>query len=373
MKNITFTYIVIIISVLSCAKQTDEDFYPSKMLGGYKLSLIDSLIYQSTDSSFISQTHDIMFYKNYILISDYNFAKVWILSLPNENGTRNKSDKDLKLVKSLGRKGHGPQEYTYPPNIIFANDTLFLVDSKFRSVNIYDSKFNFIKTAKLPKEIVFPGYAPIFNGNKFIFFGFKPEGFSYDELSDIPSLFAFDSNFHLTKGFFPWDKEYENKTAYLLDNLKVLLCNGDLNDFFAKQTGTFKIVRFNKDFNKVKVFGIKPQHFKYPPDLKFEDVQKSAESAVDFTSNTTKFLKIDYDKKNAHLFINYVNLEKNFFYERTLLLGNHYLQVYNRDYNCIYDGLIPGKLAFVNDSMIYILTDERPKFIKIKVYKLIKQ
>lgn len=360
MKKVTLIIITVFL-LLGCNKKNKENFYESKRLNDFKLSLIDSLIFYNEDKLFISQTYDIISNGRYILISDFNFMKVWIFN------------KNLKLIKIIGHKGHGPQEYTYPPNIVFVDDTLYLIDTKSRNINIYDKNFNFINGIKLPNDIVFPGYSPIYNKKNFIFFGFKPEEFSYDNLSNSPSLFAFDCSFNLKESFFTWDKEYDNKTAYLLDNLKVLLCNGGYKDFFAKQTGTFKITNFDENFNQYRSFGIKPKYYRNPPDAKFSEVQRSAEAAVEFTSQTTTFLRIEYDDINSLLLINYVNLEKDFFYERTLLLGKHYLQVYNKKYDCIYDGPIPGKLAFTMDGRIYILTDEKPEFIKFKVFKLIKQ
>lgn len=357
----TILIIIIILSIISCNKNNKENFYESKKFNNFNLVFIDSLIFYNKDSLFISQVYDIKHYGDYIIISDFNFMKVWIF------------DKNLKLKKILGHKGHGPQEYTYPPNILFVKDTLYLIDTKSRNINQYDKDFRFIKKIKLPNDIVFPGYSPIYNKKNFIFFGFRPEEFSYDNLSSSPSLLAFDSDFHLTKSFFTWDKEYDDKTAYLLDNLKVLLCNGRNKNFFAKQTGIFKITHFDDNFNKICVFGIKPKYYKNPPDVKFSDTQRSVEAAVEFSSQTTTFLRTEYDEINSLLLINYVNLEKDFFYERTLLLGKHYLQVYNKKYDCIFDGEIPGKLAFVTDGKIYILTEESPEFIKFKIFKLIKR
>lgn len=358
-KSIACYFVILLF--LGCNSDTNDDYYHSKFIQNYKLKELDSLKFINNDSLFISQTGDMRVWKNHIFISDFNFMKVWIF------------DKNLNLVTVLGGKGRGPQEYVYPPNILGADNYLLLIDSKFRNINIYDEDFNFIKKVKLPDKIVFPPYGAVYNGKNFIFFGFKPEDFSYENLSNIPSLFALDKNFDLANEFFPWDKMYNNNTAYVLDNLKVLLTKDKSTGFFTKQTGLFKISYFDKNFHVIKNFGRKPKYFKEPPDIKFEDTQRSAEAASDFSSKTTKFLKIYYDKISEHLLVNYVNLDKDFFYARTLLLGKHYLQIYDKNYNCIYDGPIPGKLAFAMHGKIYILTDERPEFIMFKIFKLVKK
>lgn len=351
-------FILSIYVVVACSNKDDENFYQSKSLNNYKILEMDSLTYFNTDTLFISQTSDISFWKNYILITDFNLMKLWVFN-----------DR-LKLIKVVGRKGNGPGEYREPPSILAADDSIFLVNTLSNNVDLYDRNFNFIKNIKLPSNITFLPLKPINLPNYYIFFGFNPKKFS-EELKEQPTLFLLNKNFALIKDFFNWDEKYSNKDAFFLSNLIVLLTEGDSSTFFVKQAAINKIYHFNEDLENIKSFGLKPKFFREPPSLRFEDTQKSVEAAVDFTTKITLMLKMDFDLENRFLLINYVNLNEKFFYNRSLLFGKHYLQIYNENYDCIFDGEIPGKLAFITDGKIYILTEEKPEYIKFKVFKLV--
>lgn len=360
-KIIKIISILTIFIVISCSNK-DEKFYQSKLLNNHKLIEIDSLTYYNNDSLFISQTGDIKVWKDYILISDFNFMKLWVF------------DKKLNLIKTIGRKGNGPGEFIYPPVILTNNDSLLLFNMKLKKANLYDSNFNFIREIKIAKEKDFPSYSPITINGKFIFFYLEPESMAKVEYyKKYNSLAVLDENMQFIKSCLPWDNYYTKNLAYAFENAKVFLASGPGKNFIALQGATYKIHIINENLEQINVFGSKPKYFKEPPtDVTFEQTQRSIEAGVDFNSRTTKFIKIDFDSVSNYFFTNYVNLDKDFFYQRTLLLGRHYLQVYNSNYDCIFDGEIPGKLAFVTNGKIYILTDERPEYIKFKIFRLEK-
>lgn len=347
--------------VVSCSNRDNKNYYKSKLLNNFKLIEIDSLIYYNNDTLFISQTGDIKVWKNYILITDFNFMKLWVF------------DKKLKLVKTIGKKGNGPGEFMYPPTILADNDSLWLINTRYKKANLYNDNFDFIKEIKMAKEKIFPPYNPISIDGKFIFPYLEPAPISTVEYyKKYNSLAVLNKYFQYVESFLPWDNYYLNASAYAFNNAITLLAKSK-DSFIALQRATYILHKFDKDLINIKSFGIKPKYYKQPPsDISFEQTQKSVEALTDFSSKITDFLKIDFDSTNNYYYANYVNLDKDFFYQRTLLLGKHFLQVYNAEYDCIYDGPIPGKLAFVTEEKIYVLTEEKPEYIKFKVFSLTK-
>ena len=119
-----------------------------------------------------------------------------------------------------------------------------------------------------------------------------------------------------------------------------------------------------------KKFGRKPAYWKEPPSLPYEQTVSSLEMISNYYGSTTQFLMLDCDTSQHRVFVNYVNFDSTVYFQRTLLAGKHYLQVYNGDYDCLFDGEIPGKLAFVRNGRIYVLTHEQPEFLRFVVFVL---
>jgi|GEM_PF-6986288 len=129
MKRYVTTLFIILIIVKCSANK--NDIYTSKYKDNYKLKVIDSLTYYYKDTLFIGRVHDIQLIGNKILISDFFLKKIWLFS------------KELNLIKTIGGEGRGPGEYTYPPNIMYDSNYIWLTTG--RIIDKYNQNLEFIE------------------------------------------------------------------------------------------------------------------------------------------------------------------------------------------------------------------------------------
>ena len=361
MKKIIIIFFIFFI--ISCDKE-EKYFYSSILINDHTLKEIDSLTFFFKDTLFISRTADIVFWNSKILVTDFYENKIWIFS------------KQLDLIKVIGGKGKGPGEFSYRPNILPDGKILWLIDGSRKEISKYDSNFQFLQKYKMDEKVIYQPYAPITLEDKFVFSVLYPYSIAEDEyFKKYKSLVALDKKFTILKNFFEWDEIYfdDKYDAYTKENAKTFLSKKNDEYFFAQQRASFNISVFDKNLIIKNRFGVKPKYFKEPPkNLKFKDTQSSLEANARFIGSTTKFGGLQYDSTTHYLFVYYVNLYEDFYVKRSLLWGKHFMQVYDKNYDCIFDGPIPGKLAFADDGKIYILTEERPEYIKFKVFRLIK-
>jgi hypothetical protein len=107
-----------------------------------KISLkIDTIINQLSDSTFFSDIRSLFYYNNKFFVSDYNRDQIFIL------------DKDLRLIKTLGRKGNGPGEFSGVSHLYVRNDSIYAFNDYRRSIELYDTTGEYLKTIKPPSPI----------------------------------------------------------------------------------------------------------------------------------------------------------------------------------------------------------------------------
>lgn len=355
--------LLFILFIISCDKE-EKDFYTSIFKDDHYLKEIDSLTFIYKDSLFISRTGDIVLWNNKILITDFYENKIWIFN------------KHLDLLKIIGGKGNGPGEFSNRPIIILPDDKiLWLIEGGKKEISKYDSNFQYIQKYKMDERVIYQPSLPIALEDKFVLSAAYPYSVAEDEyFKRYKSLIAIDRKFTIIKNFFEWDEVYFDSKydAYSKENNETFLSKKNDEYFYAQQRASFKITVFDKNLNIKKRLGLKPKYFKEPPqNLKLKDTQRSLEANARFIGSTTKFEGLKYDSITHYLFVYYVNLYEDFYIKRSLLWGKHFMQVYDENYDCIFDGEIPGKLAFVTDGKIYILTEERPEYIKFKVFRLV--
>lgn len=352
----------LLITLFACSGQENKNIYHSKYVGGYELKIVDTLIYKYKDSSYIGRLHDIQFYDGKILISDFFLKKLWIFS------------KELKLIKTVGGQGRGPGEYTYAPNILCDNNNVWLQCN--RKIDKYNKNIEFVNRFDLPEEVIYKHASPISFGSYFIFnvvYPFSIANKSYFSL--YKPLIKVDSNFQDYENFDDWDENYydENIEGYTRERHETLVTKGSSNNFFSIQGATYYIKLFDERLNILEHFGRKPDNYKNPPRLKFRETQATVDANAEFHSNITIWHAIKYDSSNQSLFVGYTNLFKDFYLYRSLMRGKHYLQIFDKNYNVIFDGEIPGKLAFVEKGNIYIINQEHSQYLKILVCRLLRK
>jgi hypothetical protein len=347
------------LSILGCSGDERGAQY-SRTVFTHHLRASDTLTFHSSDSVFITRTAQIASWREWVLISDFYEKKVWIFDT-------------LMAYKSfIGRRGGGPGEFLYFPTIISALDYVWLLDGGLKRATRYGPDFTVHTTQALPSGYFFRREG-IFRGGKFIL-AMQPARMleKVEDLRNEHPITVLDGNFQEVSRFWEWDDGYfENTIAmqtFAYQNADILLASGWDEGFFGLQKAVYWVTHFNRDLEKMRKFGTKPGHWKDPPSIPYEQTAYSPEMISNYAGSTTQFLKLDCDTLYRRVFVNYVNLDSSVFFERTMLAGKHYLQIYNEDYDCIFDGEIPGKLAFVRNGKVYVQTHEEPEFIRFVVF-----
>jgi hypothetical protein len=297
-----------------------------------------------------------------ILISDFYQKKVFVF------------DKSMRLQRVVGRKGKGPGEFGSFPGIVPMADKLALVDDVLMRVSFWSKAFDFITSRPLPKGF-FIYRDGIYVGDVFIFPGTKDARLvEVDDFRTLHPLVVCDSALNEPQELWEWDDVYlsteEALWTYARANTKPRVALGPNGTFYANQEATWRIAHFGPDRRVLKYFGTRPRAYKTPP-TRFD--RSSLEKMSQYAGMTTTFLNITCDTTTGYVFMNYVNPNADIAFQRTMLAGQHYLQVYNRDYDCIIDEPIPGMLGFADGGKLYVLSEERPEYIKILVFKLEKR
>jgi len=323
----------------------------------------DSLKYKYTNSTIMGEVFNIVYWGNKILMSDHN-QQLYIF------------DSNLNFLKKIGRRGKGPGEFIYYPTPIIGSKKLMLVNTEEKKIYIYNDQFELISTLYLPKEYIYFSPNPLYINDKYIFHCSNPKIFkNKNAYNNEKSMYAFNYKFEKINYFFEWDNIYHNDKyyAYCRNHGFVFLTKAE-NSFFATQSASIYISHFSSDLKLIRKFGVKPKFFKNPPiEPNFRKIQKSIEAFVDFTASATYRNKIEYDKINQHLVLGYVNLAKDFFKNKSYQYGDNCVQIFDKNYDCIFDDKIPGQLAFIKNGLIYFMIEQSDKEIIFWGYELVKK
>ncbi|MCF8241244.1 MAG: hypothetical protein K9J16_07645 [Melioribacteraceae bacterium] len=248
------------------------------------------------------------------------------------------------------------------------------LDYRLKKIISYDQEYKIVSNAELPKELYYMPYRAVKVNDFYFFFASKPEDIStVDYYIRNKSIIKINNDFKTVNSLLKWDEIYldENNLAYSISNFRVHLRKINEKTILALQSGSYFLHLISTDTGKIKSFGSKPKFFKkIPKNIDPKSVQANAESVAEFASQTSVYLDIFYDSVNQFYISHYVNLSKNYFRERSLLLGKHYIQVYNNNYNCIYDGEVDGIPQYTYQGKLYVLSEENPDYFKILVCQL---
>jgi len=350
---------------LSCTENRNTNKYESKHITDYYLTLIDSIKYSYEKNYFIGKIGYSNVWKDYFIFTDTKQKKVFIF------------DKDFNLIKSVGGIGRGPGEYVNSPQIVLGANSLILFDPQQKLLNYYDTNFDIIEVKKIDSKFIYQ-YAPAVEiEGKFVFsISFPDEITDPEYYNKYNSLIWLDNKLEYVDNFFKWDQVYLDVStfSYACHNFGVLLAETEDNKFFALQEASDVIYKFDSNLRIDTLFGAKPKYFRQPPEgITPKEIQKSFDSAIKYFSQITTKSKIDYDNSNHSLMVEYRNTVEENYKKLDSFLGERYLQIFNKDFNVIYDHVINGIFLFPYMGKIYILEEETPNYFLVKIYELTKK
>jgi len=363
MKNILLVLWIVVILITSCTSEKKRNFFHSEKIEGYKLNLVDTIIIKSP-KSVIGAFQFMGKFGKYFYLSDHSNSK---LHLFNE---------EFELVRSIGREGKGPNEFTKVPIVIKGGEKLKIFDMFSYRIHNYDGKFNYINLQKLPEGIEPLPEEPIYIKDNIIFSAQFSTPLGDDYFRNYTALIACDTNMENKEGVMNWDEVY-NDNEYkgaARQGIVTKITPATNQHFFAIQENSYLIHQIDDKLNTVKIFGIPSSNYRFPvKGQDFNKIQRSREFVINIASQQTQSRKICYDKENNFLYVNFYNHSLKALKTRNNDFTDKYLQVYDMSFNCILDTKIEGDYLFSADGYVYILSKELDDRIILTKFKVVKE
>jgi hypothetical protein len=362
--NVTFLIAALFFALLlfaACNPASPANIYESRLLNTHKLVKIDSLVYHYSDSSFIGKVGVVDYWRGYILVTDQKKRCLWVF------------DDSLRYVKTLGRSGRGPGEFSACENMLLTKDSLYIWDRITRRISVYDSALQLVRSFNSPPDIL-PMLSLLTSNSKILRVGnnlvvswLNLEGKEAVNTSDPAylkknqSLCVLDTNFQYRGNFFPWADIYiaEGHKRYTSQADMVSLEHGRQKTFFAQQHADWHIVHFDSACSVIQVFGRQPKYFQPPPhdDNEPKITGPNLRKYYEFLSNCSYFRALEYDSLHQ-LLVHYYTTSTVEAWETADLVtfDKHHIQVFDAKYDCVLDAPLPGILKFIHHGTLYVLT-----------------
>jgi hypothetical protein len=254
-----------------------------------------------------------------------------------------------ELVKILGKKGYGPNEFAKPYHCYYTNRKFIISDTGQRRIFIYDrkDKFNFVRT----KEILPPSIGlQFYLKNNMLYI----TGHTYDKDNNPYEFYMIDleKNNHYTY-FLPGHLKFglnsgKDYNTQLLRKPELSAIGTrsqfDIHDNFAYYfwEGDLKIFKINLETKEIKTFGEKgPDYIKPYASKKLIDAFK-----------TRQFALISKERKKMNYVKNIFTTQKHVLLIYEVHEKNHddpgyMIQFYTLDGNFVKEQRIPGEVSWV--------------------------
>ncbi|MFA8343568.1 MAG: 6-bladed beta-propeller [Rhodothermaceae bacterium] len=355
MNKLTIKVFFLVCCLFISCKESKKQEILSEYKFGYTLHILDSLEYKFEGSNPIVFGSQIEHFKDKILITDKDLNSIFIFS------------EELEFEHKIGGKGRGPGEYLETPRVILEDSSIILQDQL--KIDRYNSQFELISSKTLPAEFTFPlnSVRNIKQKDKLVMNVWTDKYLNFNEYSPICVLDD-DNNIEFNIG--KWDDVYLNEkySAFCLEQSRVLFSKVSENKFFAKQQASRKIQLF-ENFELVEEFYYSPKFFRKIPEVTIKEYQKNLETFFKFVPTITYNYNLCYDHQNQYVIISYFHTAP--VVKKGLNIKNDktFITVFDKYYNCIYDGVAPGYLEFIKNGELYFkkLKDNGITLIKCKV------
>ncbi len=237
---------------------------------------------ETNENSIIGRIDKILMYKNSIYILDNSFAEaIYIFDIKGNH------------IKTISRKGHGPEEYIKITDFCLKNDTMIIFDEFGKKLLFLDQQGNYIFTKKTGFRFrnltVFP------NGD-YLLITRNSDNYFIEEIGDYGLLIGTPDSIIKYKGFNNNSllKEYEGTILYPISSL-----NGQYS--FAPLHSNY-IYQINSDgsyFEKYKLIfknGLPENYFQKTDSKNFDSYVKS---------NKISFFHGAFVENESHLFLRF--------------------------------------------------------------------
>jgi hypothetical protein len=164
----------------------------------------------------------------------------------------------------------------------------------------------------------------------------------------------------------------EKRKAYRERVNDAILGYGGQGSFFARHSGVNSITHFDRQNNVVKRFSYTSKFFKTPP-LDDDFKPFTAEKFAQFYGQMSFYGGLEFDATQNLLLSVLACPTAEGYRKGDPMLYKWYLQVYDQEYNCVFDQPVQGQLKFIQDGNIYLLTEHSKDRMVLTVYRLQKK
>lgn len=334
----------------------------------------EELVYDNAGDNYVGSIKSIKVLNDKVYISDASTIKIHSLKIQSDNQSTNR--KKLEFEKSVGRFGHGPNEFPKAPYLYKGENELFVNEQLSNTFYLYDTELNIKDKICLPDQFIYNDFDPVILKDRFIIPGNnKLLRDLRTGIEDYYTLLITDRNGNHQKSFGQLSEQYEEKADqlfYARNNFsKVTKGFGNTIISIQMATNNFDVYDYN---GKLKAtYSYRPKNYLTPPDIKSNYKFNSIEDAMKkYYSKTTYINKIIYDEKNDLVFVHYRSLHADQQKSKSFLDADNYLLVINNKWECVFDEEINGYLADIEDGKIYLVSEESVDKIVLKKYEINK-
>lgn len=319
----------------------------------HKLEIVDSLIFNNTDTMFIGQVRSIVMLKDNIFLSDISTSNIKVF------------DEKMRYLNTIGRYGNGPNEFKKAPNLISKNDSLYAYYGPPKRIFVIDSNQIIVDIIKLDKYVEFSPQSLVVGNKNILINSPSDDPLAQSKLSNIYTSIILDKNYNEIKKIDNYLPEvYDanmNSMFHAFSGTNVFMSNGFKNSFIIHQRASTIWSEYSEDGELLNKYYYKPKYYKTPTiidkNYKFNSKEEQYEKYI---SQITFFDFLLFDEINRLLYVTYLNFDKNY-------QPIYYVFVIKEQGECLFDEPIPGYLADVADGYIYIVTEESPeRFVMLK-------
>ncbi|CUT05035.1 hypothetical protein JGI24_01611 [Candidatus Kryptobacter tengchongensis] len=347
--------LLIVLLLVSCKKGGETKVYnftlPNKIC---ELKRVSEILIKETKDKFISEILFVRVKFGKIFISD---RLQHIIVVLNKKGD---------IEKFIGRRGSGPGEIKEIMDFdIDDNGLIYIFDMGNMRFSVFDTMGNFINSFKLRSNLVGPIRSIRVHDGKICVGIIEPMYFNESEIYKSKLVAVIDTQGNVLKLFGVSDEIFKKFKVYYTH---ILIAFDKFGNIYTSQVrGTYRIYKYDRNYNLVKVFGTQGKFRPIKEDMPWNlPIPKINELALKFS------YAISIHVIDTLVYFQFADLSLEGIKRRNPFYHHYYLKVYDIDGNYIQSDIkLPGEILDIDEEgNIYIYEDNEPGNRRIGIYRL---
>lgn len=348
-------FFILIFLVISCATKDSNKFSCESVIlkdKTIKLFRVNEIVIKEDNEKFIGEIMHGVVRHGKLFISDRVKNAIVVLNISGF------------VEKVIGKKGSGPGEMVEISNFdVSDNGLIYLYDMGNKRFSIFDTSGFFHGTFNLNTNLYGATNIKVKEGKIYIDV-IEPRFFSASEIYKSSRVAVIDTTGNLIVLFAKSDEIFKK---YKLRYFNTMFDFDKFGNIFIAQSGTFRIYKYDNQYNFVKCFGYKGKFKLVDQDIPWNlPPYKTSQLILKYSDTWSIYVR------DSLVYYQFVNLTEESIKRRNPFYHRYYLKVYDLDGNYIPSDIeLPGRILDVDDEgRIYIYEDNEPGKRRIGVYKL---